>query len=581
MGARFGILLSWVLLLAGALFPAVAHAEGDSIRRLGGQDRFEVAAQVAQSFAPPGGTVFVASGLVFADALAGGPGAAHERGSLLLVTITTIPADTARALDALKPSKIVVLGGPGTVSDAVLARLGAWAPTERIGGRNRYAVAAGVSRTYFASAQHVVIASGEIFSDALAAGPAASHLGGPLLLSQRGVLPAETRAELVRLGATTVHLVGGADTVSEAVAAEIRLLGATVVRHDGANRYEVSANLAKALWNQSSAAYIAGGSVFPDGLSAAPAAAAKDAPILLSQQTCMPDSVAGARRDLGVVDTTFVGGPDSVSSTLEACSTPRVSQTSVYFVPHQDDELISMVGGITADVAAGRQVWLVKVNRGDYTGANQYLCKNKGICLAPEEFGAARDRELMDSATAMGIPADHVILHAVDETLPGYPDAVNSIIKQTIARFGREAFYHSISFLDMHPSHVPVGRALEARCFAEAVSRCLFYQSPLYQVESSIATNRVITPAPVWLTADPQVVTVAVDAYRLWDPAAGRYAIGWTSVPSQLKYSLANPRSLQHRDRRFAGRSDRATIEQWIASNQDPSWWRFTTDVAA
>jgi len=93
-----------------------------------------------------------------------------------------------------------VLGGVAAVSDSVLSQLGAYASSvDRIAGPNRYATAAAVSKSTFDSSGVIFIATGENFPDALAGGPVAGQLGGPILLVQKDAVPGNTSNEIARL----------------------------------------------------------------------------------------------------------------------------------------------------------------------------------------------------------------------------------------------------------------------------------------------------------------------------------------------------------------------------------------------
>ncbi|WP_374853835.1 cell wall-binding repeat-containing protein [Herbiconiux liangxiaofengii] len=92
--------------------------------RIGGSDRFAVSATTSATAFPVGAkTVFVASGSVFPDALSGSAAAILSHGPVLLVAGDSIPDSVKRELDRLNPSRIVVLGGERTVSEAVKAQL--------------------------------------------------------------------------------------------------------------------------------------------------------------------------------------------------------------------------------------------------------------------------------------------------------------------------------------------------------------------------------------------------------------------------------------------------------------------------
>lgn len=100
--------------------------------RIAGADRFEVSAAVsADAFATPRPrTVYVASGAVFPDALSGSAAAIKVQSPVLLVTQDAIPAMVATELDRIKPTRIVVLGGPNTISNTTVRSLQAYLQTK-------------------------------------------------------------------------------------------------------------------------------------------------------------------------------------------------------------------------------------------------------------------------------------------------------------------------------------------------------------------------------------------------------------------------------------------------------------------
>lgn len=101
----------------------VKSASGGSAVRIAGSDRFETAAAIAKSAYSTASTVYIATGMAFPDALAGGPVAAQRSAPMLLVTSGSIPAATRAAILELKPTRIVVIGGTAAVSNSVSALL--------------------------------------------------------------------------------------------------------------------------------------------------------------------------------------------------------------------------------------------------------------------------------------------------------------------------------------------------------------------------------------------------------------------------------------------------------------------------
>lgn len=157
------------------------------VRRLAGADRYATAAAVASAWPGEVARVFVATGTDFPDALAAVPAAAGD-GPVLLARPQQAPAVTRRAVEALAPDEIVLLGGRAALSDGVEETLAGLAPTRRLAGDDRYATAAAVAtdRTAFAAPPYVFVTTGSAFADALVAGVAAVRMGSPLLLADPG-----------------------------------------------------------------------------------------------------------------------------------------------------------------------------------------------------------------------------------------------------------------------------------------------------------------------------------------------------------------------------------------------------------
>jgi putative cell wall-binding protein len=112
--------------ISSQVFDALSQLAAD-VQRISGADRYATSAALsAASFPDPGGTVYIAIGTNFPDALAGGPSSALDPGPLLLVTTNSIPGVVGSELARLQPSRIVVFGGPAAVSNSVLALLDAY-----------------------------------------------------------------------------------------------------------------------------------------------------------------------------------------------------------------------------------------------------------------------------------------------------------------------------------------------------------------------------------------------------------------------------------------------------------------------
>lgn len=196
---------------------------------------------------------------------------------------------------------------------------------ERWGGENRYETAAELSRRAFPDgADAVVVASGSAWPDALAAAPLAGLLGAPVLLTEATDLPTATRAEITRLGARAVYVVGGDAVVSPRVIRVLESFSAVtrVRRVAGADRYATSSAVAALVRAADPAAarsaFVCTGAGFADALAASQIAAEHRSPIVLVASGGTPDYAVGAVRAAGATSVTIAGGAGVVSAAVEA-----------------------------------------------------------------------------------------------------------------------------------------------------------------------------------------------------------------------------------------------------------------------
>jgi putative cell wall-binding protein len=207
-----------VYLLGGtaALDPVVEQAVaalGFEAQRLTGPDRFATAASLADH-APDPDTVFIASGRGFADALAAAVPAGAGGHPILLTEPGGLPPGVAEVLQRLAPAQAYVVGGPGAVSDAVVAAVADLAGSvERLHGPDRYATAEAVAAAFYPEAGTVAVASGDAFPDALTGGPYAAALGAPLLPLPGGGLRAPQRERIERDRPERALVFGGSAAV--------------------------------------------------------------------------------------------------------------------------------------------------------------------------------------------------------------------------------------------------------------------------------------------------------------------------------------------------------------------------------
>jgi putative cell wall-binding protein len=190
------------------------------------------------------------------------------------------------------PAASVVIGGATPL------------PTQ-IYGTDAIGTSIAVSQAEFptaGSAGAVVLARDDFFSDALAGGPLAAAVNGPLLITAgapiSSTLDARVQAEIQRVLPTggTVYILGGDLALSSNIDTTLAGLGYTVVREAGADEYATAVDVAGAIattsWGTPSTVFEATGLYFYDALSAVPAAIKVHAAILLTNGTTQAPETA-------------------------------------------------------------------------------------------------------------------------------------------------------------------------------------------------------------------------------------------------------------------------------------------------
>lgn len=334
-GARWLAAACGVLVAAGTLSlggsPAQAAASQVETERLRGATRYETAAAIADAyvrevesgqFGIEVDTVIVTSG---ADEHFGyvlpAPALARDRHAPVLLTEPdALPRSVSRFIERHDITEVIVLGGVDVVSAAVEAEIDGLAGvgTERIAGDGVYATAVRVAEEVGPAARGpgpfrraVLLATGEQFADALAAGPLAYVGQHPILLTRPDALPTEVVEYLKRSNVDRVVILGGLAAVSIDAEFELEDLGLNITRWSGKDRFETAIDVAVALLGTNSPQDCFAGDAVglayawrsPDAIVSGPYLGVHCAPLLLVDLRVLPASV----KDLLEDDGYFVG----------------------------------------------------------------------------------------------------------------------------------------------------------------------------------------------------------------------------------------------------------------------------------
>lgn len=287
--------------------------------RLAGDGRVETAVTISQArFARGGaGAAVLARADDFADALAGAPLAFHLDAPLLLSDRDALPEVVRTELRRVLPEggTVHLLGGEQSLTPAVRqAVVDLGYDVERHAGVDRYETAVAIARRMPPSPS-VMVASGQTFPDALAASVPASRDGTAVLLTRAGDLPEPVARFVAGRDVETAFVVGGTNTVGEAVADHLRRSVGIVDRIAGDTRFDTAVAVAEQFFGPSTGVSLASGVSFPDALTGTGDAAARGQPLLLTD-TGLPGATAGHLRTSRPTAIVVYGGPNTVADVV-------------------------------------------------------------------------------------------------------------------------------------------------------------------------------------------------------------------------------------------------------------------------
>ena len=203
--------------------------------RLAGAGRYDtMSAIVRQGWSgATGGTVVVATGAGFKDALAAAGLAGLDGAPVVLTDGSSLSAQAASRLSALAPSKIYVAGGPAAVSSNVLSQIRAEVGISpvRVMGQTSSGTSAALARQGAGrwSGGTAIIATNKTFKDALSVAPIAYAKHWPILLADNGAsLSSDVLSALQECGVTQVYIVGGEAAVRQRVVSQLASSGIAV-----------------------------------------------------------------------------------------------------------------------------------------------------------------------------------------------------------------------------------------------------------------------------------------------------------------------------------------------------------------
>ena len=280
--------------------------------RIDGKDRIETAIKISKNNYDKAKTVIVVRHDLFPDSMTASVLAKLKDAPILLNPTAKLDSRVGDEIKRLGAQEVIIVGGQDSVSERVREDLKAYDAdknVERIAGTDRYGTSEMVAKRVVGitgKKNTGVVASGQVFPDALSVGTFASREGYPILLVKKDSVPSQIQNAIKDLDINKTYIAGGTNTISKSTEAK---LPGVLERMAGNTRYETSVAIAKSKFGASKEAYIASGEEFADALVISPISGKFNRPTLLVSRNKNSNSpVKTYIRNAGFTSITAIGG---------------------------------------------------------------------------------------------------------------------------------------------------------------------------------------------------------------------------------------------------------------------------------
>ena len=286
--------------------PSTPAEQQKTTTRVAGADRINTAVEVSKKYYKSAETVIIANSEKFADSLSASALSKALKAPILLVKKDQLDSVVAQEIKRLGAKNVIVIGGEKSV-DKTKIGLSQY-NVRTIAGANRYETSAKIAQEVIklTGTKKAVIASGEVFADALTVAPLANKNNMPILLVQPNNIPKATQEVLKQI--EEVIIVGGEKTISKEV--ENKLPNPT--RIAGANRYETAKKIYEYGFKDRVEVNIANGTVPADSL----VIGSIDCPILLVEANEIPEATKQAIKESKFEKVNVFGGENSINESV-------------------------------------------------------------------------------------------------------------------------------------------------------------------------------------------------------------------------------------------------------------------------
>lgn len=221
------------------------------------------------------------------------------------------------------------------------------------------------------------------------------------------------------------------------------------------------------------------------------------------------------------------------ATTQAEASNPNADSNVVFYVPHQDDEALTMGVAIMNHIRGGHNVHVVLVTDGTGT------IVRKKLGMDAQSFEKARNKEFAYSLSIMGVKPQNVHYEGITDGTVSVKQ-MESIIREWEESYP-QAKHKGFSYTDPHPDHYNTGKAMQNLSKSGVISDARYFVK-----QQDNPKNVRLIKSRFQEEYRPTLKAVGA-AYKLNNEALGFYGIGYRSVKTSFDSFERQPISRYHK----------------------------------
>lgn len=531
-------------------------------------------------------TVIILNGKAVIDGILATPLSNIYNAPVLLTDKQNLKLETKQQLSKLKMKNIIIIGGENIVSTNVVKEIESILDKvniERIGGNDRYETSLLIAKKIDSqfNVEKVYVGYGNSEADLISIASKSGEEKSPIILTEKEYVPNDIYEWLTKEKLSNAYFIGGEAVISNKVISSINNITSNDVMGNrvwGNNRFETNGKVLEKFYSnkQVNSILVSNVSDYEISLISIPLGIKLKSPLVLVEDNGLNNiqmNVLSKKRTNKIYR---LGNKvnDKIINEIKECVkyNPLVdnnkSKDVLFFIPHQDDEVLSFGTTIKKYIDSGFNVNVVLMTDGSSVGMEKIL-NGEQICKVhqrkhnPQKEGYKldgvsidkvrndqiikyRNEEYIRALTQLGLRKEQIhfssfmqkdlyleksiAIKGMIEYLNIYPDA-------TV-----HTFYNKEFNKENHTDHIGLGKAAKELYDNKKIEKLYFHIEP-YWYKDFIKSNTNIQVYVQYANnkSEKNSVVNAAKEYSVWKPEEGKLAVGYHSVKKLLDKFMENP----------------------------------------